>query len=264
MSTANNSSLIVDQLITYADWFFPGDIDFDRDLDVSFLNGTEIQGTGMRRAVSNSSLSDHGGSPPPGSPKPATRRKNKPAPTPPSGTPDKHDKKFEEKEKVQATPDKPPRPVATPTVNKSGYKPHKNDNANAENIDKSERIDKSLEAEAKPLGFEVINKSDIAKAEFQDRQNEPKSPPNDLTKSDSKTEHNKTDNKHSVLIGFEALHNKDFSETDVENSSSKPKPVPAEKPSPSTLERRRVPVAAPRSLTTTTQPSTGWWFDDDR
>jgi len=82
MSTANNSSLIVDQLITYADWFFPGEVDFD--LEIGIMNDTEHQTIGMRRCVSNSSLSDHGESPTQGSPKPAARRKNKPAPTPPS------------------------------------------------------------------------------------------------------------------------------------------------------------------------------------
>lgn len=51
MSTANNSSLIVDQLITYADWFFPGEMDFDRDLEVGIASDSENQTVGMRRCV---------------------------------------------------------------------------------------------------------------------------------------------------------------------------------------------------------------------
>ncbi|XP_046413080.1 rho GTPase-activating protein 44-like isoform X1 [Neodiprion fabricii] len=268
MSTANNSSLIVDQLVTYSDWFFPGDIDFDRDLDVSFLNGSETQGVGMRRAISNSSLSDHGGSPPQGSPKPATRRKNKPAPTPPSSTPDKHDKRFDEK--LPATPDKPPRPIVTATLNRATYKSHKHDNVETAPINhdnKSEKVDRNLEIDVKPLGFEIINKTDLVKADIQvqEKQPEPKSPPSDVTKNnESKIEHGKQDTKHPPPIGFEALHQKDIENSqsrlisDLEHTESitnKHKPVPAEKPSPSTLERRRVPVAAPRSLSTIIHPS---------
>ncbi|XP_012268528.2 rho GTPase-activating protein 44-like isoform X2 [Athalia rosae] len=265
MSTANNSSLIVDQLVTYADWFFPGEIDFDRDLDVSFLNGSETQGIGMRRAVSNSSLSDHGGSPPQGSPKPATRRKNKPAPTPPSSTPDKHNKKFDDK--LPATPDKPPRPVATATLNRLSYKSHKHDintePMSVQHDNKSEKMDKNLEADAKPLGFEIITKADLVRADVQDRPPEHKSSPNDVTRSGNQTENMKSEDKVITPIGFEALQQKDTDNSQIrstqetenaENNVAKPKPLPAEKPSPSTLERRRVPVAAPRSLTNIIHP----------
>lgn len=150
MDTANNSSLIVDQLITYADWFFPGELDFDRDLDLGgVVNGMESNNVtptvGMRRCASISSLSDHGESPPQGSsPKPATRRKNKPAPTPPSGnTPDKshaqqsHQAHLESKrpdDKPPPAPDKPPRPLTTSTLNRATYKSQKHDQVTAELI----------------------------------------------------------------------------------------------------------------------------------
>lgn len=77
MSTANASSLIVEQLITYADWFFPGEVDFYGDLEIGIVNGgTEnVQVTpSINRCISNTSLSDHGESLSQGSPKPATRR----------------------------------------------------------------------------------------------------------------------------------------------------------------------------------------------
>ena len=198
MDTANNSSLIVEQLITYADWFFPGEIDFDRDLDIGNMNGSEVTPpVGMRRCVSNSSLSDHGESPTQGSPKPATRRKNKPAPTPPSGnTPDKqqtqqqhqiqlqqqqqyhhHDKRPDDK--PPPAPDKPPRPLATSTLNRATYKAQKHE-VTAELIqpqahdssvnNKSPQSDKlvsnsnkSIENDVKPMGFEIVNKADLLK-----------------------------------------------------------------------------------------------------
>lgn len=67
---------------------------------------------------------------------------------------------------------------------------------------------------------------------------------------------------NSGLIGFEALSLKAggltvdvksanesaMSESTEKLDSPKSKPVPAEKPSPSTLERRKLPVAAPRSI----------------
>lgn len=99
MNTANLHSIIVDSLVSYADWFFPGELE----LYVTFskeglLNGhtrsssgdtqlITVNDSGMKRTQSNSSLSeDH--SPPHGSPKPIARnRKSKPAPVPPSNPP---------------------------------------------------------------------------------------------------------------------------------------------------------------------------------
>ncbi|KAG7302810.1 hypothetical protein JYU34_012787 [Plutella xylostella] len=93
----------------------------------------------MKKAQSNSSLSDQS-SPPHGSPKPITRRKNKPlAPVPPNFTPDKRrpdpapapaDAPRQDNEK----PAKPPRPVISDTgkiisgvqtINRSTYRQHK-------------------------------------------------------------------------------------------------------------------------------------------
>lgn len=100
----------------------------------------------MKKAQSNSSLSDHS-SPPHGSPKPIMRRKNKPlAPVPPNFTPDKN-KKVEShsqppevsKDQISSTkeaekPTKPPRPVISETgkvitgvqtINRSTYRQNK-------------------------------------------------------------------------------------------------------------------------------------------
>ncbi|KAJ1527681.1 hypothetical protein ONE63_007640 [Megalurothrips usitatus] len=108
MSTANFCSVIVDALVSFADWFFPGEVDFyvtlSREVAAELLNGvpnvpqqghtrnssadgqlvdTSVGGD-MHRTQSNSSLSDLNNSPPQGSPKPATRHKKKPvAPVPP-------------------------------------------------------------------------------------------------------------------------------------------------------------------------------------
>ena len=169
MDTASNSSLIVDQLVTYADWFFPGEIDFDRDLDQlggSIINGSETStppsSGGLRRCVSQSSLSDHE-SPTQGSPKPATRRKNKPAPTPPSGnTPDKRPD-----DKPPPAPDKPPRPLVTPTLSRASSKGLKQENidfigdSNPPTPIKTEsNCSKNLENNFTPLNFDAINKTD--------------------------------------------------------------------------------------------------------
>lgn len=92
----------------------------------------------MKKAQSNSSLSDQS-SPPHGSPKPVTRRKNKPlAPVPPSFTPDKHrnsETQTEHAVKLDADkPAKPPRPVVSETgkvisgvqtINRSTYRQSK-------------------------------------------------------------------------------------------------------------------------------------------
>ncbi|XP_034247836.1 rho GTPase-activating protein 44-like isoform X2 [Thrips palmi] len=108
MSTANFCSVIVDALVSFADWFFPGEVDFyvtlSREVAAELMNGipntphpghtrnssadaalvdTSVGGD-MHRTQSNSSLSDLNNSPPHGSPKPATRHKKKPvAPVPP-------------------------------------------------------------------------------------------------------------------------------------------------------------------------------------
>lgn len=109
MSTANFCSVIVDSLVTFADWFFPGEVDFyvtlSREAAAELVNGVPnppqpghtrnssadaqlvdtSAGGDMQRTQSNSSLSDLNNSPPHGSPKPATRHKKKPvAPVPPT------------------------------------------------------------------------------------------------------------------------------------------------------------------------------------
>lgn len=254
MSTANNSSLIVDQLVTYADWFFPGEIDFDRDLDVGIVNGSEHQVVGMRRCMSNSSLSDLGESPPQGSPKPATRRKNKPAPIPP--TPDKHERKLDDK--PPPAPDKPPRPLATATLNRVTYKAQKHE-VNAELINPSiknvEKVEKNLDRNAKPISCDVTKKPVVNQTENFDRQIESRKEQQE-TKLNCQTEKTNEELKN-IPIGFEILNAK--SEIDVnckanesenlENNSPKTKNVPIEKTCPITQERRPIPVAAPRSIT---------------
>ncbi|XP_012271753.1 rho GTPase-activating protein 44 isoform X2 [Orussus abietinus] len=266
MSTANNSSLIVDQLITYADWFFPGEVDFDRDLDIGIVNGSENQLVGMRRAVSNSSLSDHGESPPQGSPKPATRRKNKPAPTPPGNTPDKQERRCDDK--PPPAPDKPPRPLTTIPLTRSAHKPARQDQETTmaptkEHVAalreiRSDTSEGVPEVDGKPLGFEIVAE-DSSASEVLERFSEVKMP-QESPKSDSRVERHDLDRKNSPPIGFEGLVPRSISENpqnkailgdsqDSGDPGAKAKPVPAEKPSPSTLERRRVPVAAPRSVT---------------
>lgn len=272
MSTANNSSLIVDQLVTYADWFFPGEIDFDRDLDVGIVNGSENQVVGMRRCVSNSSLSDLGESPPQGSPKPATRRKNKPAPTPPSGTPDKHERKVDDK--PPPAPDKPPRPLATATLNRATYKAQKHE-VNSELISlhynksekPTEKVEKNLERDVKSSDCEVSTKTDNNQIEPVERQLESrKELLENLPKTNCHTEKSVEEVKPIDHIGFEALNTK--TESDVCNKSSsdseqlegsvpKSKSVPTEKTCPITQERRPIPVAAPRSITNIALQNTG-------
>ncbi|CAH2106544.1 unnamed protein product [Euphydryas editha] len=100
----------------------------------------------MKKAQSNSSLSDHS-SPPHGSPKPIMRRKNKPlAPVPPNFTPDKNKKAEVQSQVLEASKDqnsitkeaekpaKPPRPVISETgkvitgvqtINRSTYRQSK-------------------------------------------------------------------------------------------------------------------------------------------
>ncbi|XP_060816336.1 rho GTPase-activating protein 44-like isoform X3 [Bombus pascuorum] len=255
MSTANNSSLIVDQLITYADWFFPGEIDFDRDLEVGIINGSENQTTSMRRCISNSSLSDHGESPPQGSPKPAARRKNKPAPTPPSSTtPDKHDKKPDDK--PPPTPDKPPRPLTSGTLNR--IKKHE---TNTESITKhdtsTDKQDGSTETETKQHNTEVNAFIDSSLVNCSERVDEVQE---DLHNANTETEKinqetQKAEKKLNAPIALErnAMENISCNKSLVElenseNSTQKLKVIPTERPPPATLERRR-PVAAPRSIT---------------
>ncbi|XP_043258797.1 rho GTPase-activating protein 44-like [Colletes gigas] len=253
MSTANNSSLIVDQLITYANWFFPGEIDFDRDLEVGIINGLENQTAGMRRCISNSSLSDHGESPPQGSPKPAARRKNKPAPTPPnSTTPDKHDRKPDDK--PPPTPDKPPRPLISATLNRATYKAQKHD-VNTElpikqenNIEKQNEI---AEVEIKQQNCEVNTVTDTPSFSCTERINETQ---DELHSMDTELEKSNQETKLSTSIGVEknavenTLGNKLITDTEnLEASTHRSKPMLTEKPHPCTLERRR-PVGAPRNI----------------
>ncbi|XP_058797155.1 rho GTPase-activating protein 44-like isoform X2 [Phymastichus coffea] len=290
MDTANNSSLIVEQMITYADWFFPGEIDFDRELDLGgIVNGSEPTPTvGMRRCVSNSSLSDHGESPTQGSPKPATRRKNKPAPTPPSGnTPDKHITQVHHEnrrpdDKPPPAPDKPPRPLTTSTLNRATYKSQKHDQvtaeliqlrnqdnaANSKAMQHSNKLathagSKAVENDAKPMGFELVDKAELIKD--QNSTDALQLPENSPThKNENQPRDSEEEGMNANLIGFEALNLKpnlgtgDMTKSVNESmimmdntdklDSPKLKPVPAEKPSQSTLERRKFPVAAPRNL----------------
>lgn len=89
--------------------------------------------------------------------------------------------------------------------------------------------------------------------------------------SDSQKEDGEEKKAKVNLIGFEALSLKPNPSSDMMSKSAtelgsenmekldspKQKPVPAEKPAPSTLERRKHPVAAPRSLTTSSVSSQG-------
>ncbi|XP_034187751.1 rho GTPase-activating protein 44 isoform X2 [Osmia lignaria lignaria] len=231
MSTANNSSLIVDQLITYADWFFPGEVDFDRDLELGIMNGSENQTTNMRRCISNSSLSDHGESPPQGSPKPAVRRKNKPAPTPPNNTtPDKHDKKPDDK--PPPTPDKPPRPLTC--------KVQKPEPLIIEN--NAEKQDGNPETETKQQNIEM-NAMDSPLLTCSEHINEIQ---NEIRSVDTETEKNNQETE-KLSTADSAPSNKSFVEVENLETSTHGIKIPPEKPHPSTLERRR-PVAAPRSI----------------
>ncbi|XP_076242658.1 rho GTPase-activating protein 44 isoform X2 [Calliopsis andreniformis] len=257
MSTANNSSLIVDQLITYANWFFPGEIDFDRDLDIDITNGSEVQTTSIRRCISNSSLSDHGESPPQGSPKPAARRKNKPAPTPPnSTTPDKHDRKPDDK--PPPTPDKPPRPLTSATLNRMTHKTHKNEVINNELLTKHEnnieKQDGSTEIEIKKQINEanaVVDSSNCSESSIE-TQNESLDISAESEKNNQDTQkHEKKSNTPIILEKNTTMHtpcNKSVIEAEnLELSAHKLKLVHTDKPHPSTLERRK-PVAAPRNI----------------
>lgn len=254
MSTANNSSLIVDQLITYADWFFPGEVDFD--LEIGIINDTESQSIGMRRCVSNCSLSDHGESPTQGSPKPAARRKNKPAPTPPGGnTPDRHEKRDD---KPPPTPDKPPR-VLTSTLNRSTYKAQKHE-VNTELVrheSNTEKHDKHAETDTKSQSIsESIPTESIHFVDNPERLQETGVSQNEVFHDVEKStqELQRYDTKVNIPSAKEKPNGNSSDNvakiiTEIEHSEiivQKPKPVPTEKPS--TLERRR-PVAAPRSIT---------------
>ncbi|XP_019889755.1 rho GTPase-activating protein 44 isoform X2 [Ooceraea biroi] len=255
MSTANNSSLIVDQLITFADWFFPGEVDFDRDLDIGIVNDAESQSIGMRRCVSNSSLSDHGESPTQGSPKPAARRKNKPAPTPPSGnTPDRHEKRDD---RPPPTPDKPPR-VVTSTLNRATYKAQKHE-VTTELIrhdSNVERHDRHLEADARSQSASELISMDLHSIDNFERSQEADTHQSEVLNSGGTQESQKCDMRANMTSAREKSNGstvdniaKSMMESVFEHSEAvvqKPKPVPTEKPS--TLERRR-PVAAPRNLT---------------
>ncbi|XP_045497722.1 rho GTPase-activating protein 92B-like [Colias croceus] len=139
----------------------------------------------MKKAQSNSSLSDQS-SPPHGSPKPILRRKNKPlAPVPPNFTPDKN-KKVEAqtqvnepaKEQTNVTKDnekpaKPPRPVISDTgkvitgvqtINRSTYRQNKalkeeaNRSSSRENLTDTRR--QSLEFDKDKFDFKTIDKND--------------------------------------------------------------------------------------------------------
>ncbi|XP_057323053.1 rho GTPase-activating protein 44-like isoform X2 [Microplitis mediator] len=284
MSTANNSSLIVEQLITYADWFFPGEIDFDRDLDIGIVNGAESQVIGMRRCISNSSLSDLGESPPQGSPKPAARRKNKPAPTPPSagnpgsggGTPDKQERRVDDK--PPPAPDKPPRPLTTATLNRHTYKAQKHE-VNTELMthhtdNKTDKVEKVLENEINktPLGFEAVTNVDSTVI---NDSNDKINIESRAQVYDNDVEHKRKDSDPNPPIGFEGINSRTGSISGSGSGSvggvtqskiaadspenidaQKSRPVPAEKPGTSTLERRKIPVAAPRTITNVIQPNT--------
>lgn len=130
----------------------------------------------MKKAQSNSSLSDQS-SPPHGSPKPTTRRKNKPlAPVPPNFTPDKtktNDNQVEPLTKMEnEKPAKPPRPVISDTgkiisgvqtINRSTYKQNKlkddtNKCGSRENLFEIRR--QSLELEKEKIDLRSEQKND--------------------------------------------------------------------------------------------------------
>lgn len=260
MSAANNSSLIVDQLVTYADWFFPGEIDFDRDLEIGIINGSDNSGVGgLRRCVSSGSLSDVGESPPQGSPKPATRRKNKPAPTPPNCTPDKNEKKNIE-DKPPPAPDKPPRPLTTATLNRHTYKsqkhefnteltaPHQHHDYQQLNHEIENKLDKKInESDFKPLGFDALTSTDLFITENNEKPLEQQEVIHDIPKVDHEIDRQRKDSDGNRPIGFESINIASVSSkiSDNDNDVHKSKPILAEKPS--TLERRKIPVAAPRT-----------------
>lgn len=235
----------MDQLVTYADWFFPGDIEFDRDLDLGILNGTETStghAVGMRRCVSNSSLSDHNDSPPQGSPKPATRRKNKPAPTPPNVTPDKHDKHVVEKHenKPPPAPDKPPRPLATATLNRATYKAQKHAEVTSELVHHEKRGDSK----------KLMSKSSSESLERNDdktTEKEPEPTTNSMTKSvdaiKKEPEEVEEEKEASTPIGFEAL--RESVRTQLENIELQLSSEDGARPTGMNKPR---PVAAPRNL----------------
>jgi hypothetical protein len=253
MSTANNSSLIVEQLITYADWFFPGEVDFDRDLDIGIMNDAENQSVDMRRCMSNSSLSDHGESPTQGSPKPAARRKNKPAPTPPGGnTSDRHEKR---EDKPPPTPDKPPR-ILTSTLNRvSAYKVQKHEvdtelirhESNIEKHDKHLEMDTKLMSELISMDLHSIDNSERSQETHQSEAS---------SSGEADVRANITGAKEKSNDSIVDNIVKSITDNIIEHGDvviQKSKPVSTEKPT--TLERRR-PVAAPRSITNITH-STG-------
>ncbi|XP_066908597.1 rho GTPase-activating protein 44 [Halyomorpha halys] len=111
MTTANYHTGIVETLISYSDWFFPGDVDFYvtliKEVGQRYLNGHGVPGDPqsqsmedktMKRTQSNDSLSDHN-SPPHGSPKPAvrSRKHNKSTAPNPPGMPSRDKEEFKEK-----------------------------------------------------------------------------------------------------------------------------------------------------------------------
>lgn len=247
MSTANNSSLIVDQLITYADWFFPGEIDYDRDLEVGIMNCSENQTIGMRRCVSNSSLSDHGESPPQGSPKPAARRKNKHAPTPPSTTPDKHEKRYDDK--PPPAPDKPPRPL-TSTLNRATYKPQKHE-VNTELIRRETTTDKPEKHTETNMKQSVL---ELAPTDFHfidlEKPQEISTHQSEIFDLNEIEKNNQELQKHDTELNIPNTISDNIIKpcVEIECNETTPKLVPTEKPLPSTLERKK-PVAAPRSIT---------------
>lgn len=227
MNAANNSSLIVDQLVTYADWFFPGEIDFDRDLDIGIVNGTDSQIVGMRRCVSNSSLSEPGESPPQGSPKPAARRKNKPAPP----TPHKSDEK-------PPPPDKPPRPLSTATLNRATYRAQNEVMAELVSLQQQQQqqqeFKKSAESEHRSLGFENLMKQESSQSESGES----------MAKPEEVVEKKGDRNDRRESIGFEVFGSRNESEQGGNKSSQEMD----EKTTLGTMEKKKMPVAAPRSI----------------
>ncbi|XP_014206008.1 rho GTPase-activating protein 17 isoform X2 [Copidosoma floridanum] len=324
MDTANYSSLIVEDMITYAEYFFPGEVDFDRDLESMIMELDEVttnsSSMGLRRCKSNNSLNDLGDSPTQGSPKPATRRK-KPAPIPP--TPDKQPPQQPQHQQIPhheyKRPDEkpPPRPLVTATLNRATYKSQKHDQVTAEllqpqvadkqdqtpsrvqpesqaqpqvpshtrnstqdpvsnNTVRASQIDKHFalesnkcsEDDVKPVGFDASrNESvkDVAIVSDASPQNQA-----DNTSSANQDDHEKKNSDeervNTGLIGFEMfglkavesniddvkpLKDSTMTESMEKLDSPKLKPIPAEKPppTPTTLERRKPPVATPRYLT---------------
>lgn len=181
----------------------------------------------MKRAQSNSSLSDHS-SPPHGSPKPITRRKNKPlAPVPPTVTPDRRnvETQVERTPKLDIDrPNKPPRPILSDTgkvitgvqtINRSTY-----------------RQSKALKDEARSGSREELNEIRRQSLEFDKEKFEPASEP-------------RSEREATLVVANVTAHSAVAARMKVFGDNLPGKQPSAAKPAGQPPPR---PVAAPRTL----------------